>query len=301
MTQELKIPSSTFDLELVPGGVKAIKSSNRRSDAMSWMDPRTIRVMDGFNTRIRTVDYLEHLRSIVDSMKADGYHIDKPISVYVAREDTGDVVYAVDGHTRLEAALTAIDEGADFDEIPVILLPKSLNMVDMTVGLYRSNTGRPLTPYETATVIKRLNRMELTEAEIGRRLGLAQSYVNGLLMLAAAPLAIRKMVINEEVAASAAIDLLRKHGAKAVDILEKAKAKADAAGKTRVTASQLPGAAFTRAVKKSAPHLLATARQIAEDPGYHALREDTRSKLDELLAQLAELEVKAETTVENGA
>lgn len=290
MNAQLKIPSSTFDLELVPGGVKKVKTENRRADAMSWMDPNVIRVMDGFNARIRTDDYLEHLRGIVESMKIDGFHINKPVSVYVAREDGDDVVYCVDGHTRLEAALIAIEEGAEFTDIPVILLPKSLNMVDMTVGLYTSNTGRPLTPYETSLVAKRLNRMDLSEAAIGRRLGLAQSHVNGLLLLAAAPRAIAHMVIANELSASEAINVLRKHGNKAIEVLSKAKQKAEAAGQSRVTAAHLPGAAFNKAIRKSAPQLFAAARQIVEDPGYAALSADTRTQLDELLTELRKME-----------
>lgn len=38
MNAQLKIPASTFDLELVPGGIKKVKTENRRADAMSWMD-----------------------------------------------------------------------------------------------------------------------------------------------------------------------------------------------------------------------------------------------------------------------
>ncbi|MGH8156619.1 MAG: hypothetical protein ACREPQ_00735 [Rhodanobacter sp.] len=283
MNAQLKIPSATFDVELVPGGIKKIKTENRRADAMSWMDPHSIHVMDGFNARIRTPTYMEHLRSIVESMKGeDGFLIDKPISV--------DVVYAVGGHTRLEASIIAIAEGAAFSEIPVVLLPKSMNMVDMTVDLYRGNTGRPLTPYETAIVAKRLNRMDLSEAEIGRRLGLAQSHVNGLLLLAAAPRAIANMVIADELSASEAINVLRKHGNKAQDILQQAKQRAEDAGQKKVTAAHLPGAAFAKAIKKSAPHLFAAARQITEDPGYTLLRAETRTQLDQLLAELAQLE-----------
>ncbi|TAL63692.1 MAG: hypothetical protein EPN79_16185 [Burkholderiaceae bacterium] len=289
---QLDIPSATYDLELVSGGIKKVKTENRRADAMSWMDPRKIQVMPGFNARIRTPSYLQHLRDIVESMKGeDGYLIDKPISVFVAREGDADVVYAVGGHTRLEAALTAIEEGASFTEIPVVLLPKTTNMVDMTVDLYKGNTGRPLTPYETAIVAKRLNRMELSESEIGRRLGLAQSHVNGLLLLAGAPRAIATMVINDELSASEAINALRKHGIRAVEILQQAKAKAEAEGKTKVTASHLPGAAFNKAVKRSAPLLFAAAKSITQDPGYAGLSAESRTKLDQLLSELAALEV----------
>ncbi|MEY2153067.1 ParB/RepB/Spo0J family partition protein [Rhodanobacter sp. 115] len=286
----LQIPPSTFDLELVPGGVKKIKSENRRSDAMSMLAPEKISVLPNFNVRVRTPDYLEHLREIVDSMKADGFQIDQALSVYVARESDDDVVYVVDGHTRLEAAKIAIAEGAEFTEIPVILLPKSLNMVDMTVALKRSNTVRPLTPYETALVAKRLDMMDLSEAEIGRKLGLNPSYVNGLLLLAAAPRAVANMVIANELSAAEAINVLRKHGNKAVEVLAKAKQKAGEAGRSRVTASHMPGAALNKAIRKSAPRLFATARQITEDPGYASLRTETRTQLDELLAELKKME-----------
>lgn len=300
MSAQLQIPSATYDLELIPGGIKKVKTENRRADAMSWMDPHKIRVMNGFNARVRTPAYLEHLRSIVDSMKGeDGFLIDKPISVYVAREDSDDVVYAVGGHTRLEAAITAIAEGASFTEIPVVLLPKSMNMVDMTVDLYRGNTGRPLTTYETAIVAKRLNRMDLSEAEIGRRLGLAQSHVNGLLLLAAAPRAIAQMVINDELSASEAINTLRKHGSKAVEILQKAKERAEAEGRTKVTASHLPGAAFAKAVRKSATDLFQAARDIRRDPGFDRLSEENRQRLELLLEELAKHEPAPDSTTEN--
>lgn len=297
-TEQPSIPTTSFHTELVPGRVKNVKSANRRADAMSWMDPHAIQIMRDFNARIRTPAYLDHLRSTTDSMKTEGFHIDKPISVYVANEGGEDVVYVVDGHTRLEAALTAIDEGSDFDTIPVVILPKSLNMVDMTVGLYRSNAGQPLTPYETALVAKRLECMGLTEADISRRLDLSPPYINGLLLLAAAPLAIAHMVIEGELAASEAISVLRERGDKAVEALERAKNKAQQAGKTKVTAAHMPGAAFKKAVKKAAPRLLKTAKNIREDPGYSQLGEQTRSTLESLLEELEQLERSDEDETE---
>lgn len=292
-TTALKIPSATYEADLVPGNIKEVKVANRRADAMSWMDPHTIKTMDGFNTRVRTPDYLAYLRTIVDSMKAEGFYIDKPITVIVAREGNANVVYVTGGHTRLEAALIAIEEGAEFTEVPVIILPKSTNMIDLTVDLYRGNTGRPLSTYETALVAKRLQRMDLPEAEIGRRLGLAQSHVNGLLLLAGAPRAIATMVIADELSASQAIDIMRKHGSEAVAVLQRAKKNAEASGQTKVTAAHLPGAAFKTAIRKSAPHLFAAARQITADPGYASLSPETRQQLDELLEGLKALEDQA--------
>ncbi len=76
----------------------------------------------------------------------------------------------------------------------------------------------------------------------------------------------------------------------AVEVLAKAKQKAGEAGRSRVTASHMPGAALNKAIRKSAPRLFATARQITEDPGYASLRTETRTQLDELLAELKKME-----------
>lgn len=292
---QLKIPASTYEVDLIPGSIKEVKVANRRADAMSWMDPHTIRVMDGFNVRVRTPDYEAHVREIAESMKAEGFHIDEPITVLVAREGGANVVYVTGGHTRLEASLLAIAEGAEFTEIPTIILPKSTNLIDLTVALRNGNTGCPLSTYETAVVAKRLQRMGLPEAEIGRRMHLAQSHVNGLLLLAGAPMTIARMVIADELSASEAIAVMRKHGSEAVAVLQRAKQNAADAGQTKITASHLPGAMWSRAVKKSAPHLLSAARLIAQDPGYTGLSATTRQQLDELLAELDKLEEPAAT------
>lgn len=286
------VPKASFELALEPGGVKKIKSENRRSDAMIFMRPSELYVIPGFNVRVRDSSYEQHLRAIADNMKEEGFNIDKPISVVVMKNPAGDDVLGIcNGHTRHEAALLAIAEGAAFDVVPVVINAKTISPADMTVDLVRSNSGRPLTTYETAVVVKRLANMDFSEAEIARKLDLAPSYINGLMLLAAAPHPLAKMVIAGQVAAALAIEMIRKHGAtKATDLLRRAADDAKANGQTRVTPSALPERRYAKAIQKAAPQLLEQARKIQQDPGFRHLSSDNRSAIESLLSQLREME-----------
>lgn len=288
-----KLPNADFQLEVEPGGIKKIKSENRRADAMSYIDPNKLTVIDGFNVRVRDAAYLAHIRTLADSMKEVGFKIDKPIACYIRKvEDGEDEICITDGHSRHEAVLLAIDEGAAIDTVPVVLLPnKGISMADLTVDLVRANAGRPLSTYETSIVVKRLTNMEFEEDEIAEKLGFSRTHVTGLLLLAAAPKPLANLVVAGKVSATTAIDMLRKHGpAKATDLLKAAAAKAEESGKSKVTAAVLPGANFHKALKKSSPKLYESARQIQRDPGYTGLSMETRELLDSLLQDLTALE-----------
>lgn len=281
---KLVIPSNNVGHELIPGGVKKVKTENRRSDAMFYVDPSKIRVMADFNVRVRDESYLAHLRGIADSMLADGFNNAYPLSVYISKEGDEDVLNLVAGHTRLEASALAIAEGAQFDTVPVVILPKTTTMIDMTVDLVRGNSGRPLTLLETSAVVARLEKLELSDAEIGRRLGMTETHVKNMVLLAAAPTAVKKMVASNEISASLAISMIRKHGSNVVDVLNAARKASKDAGKTKLTASHLPNAVREKAQRKAAPRLFQIADDLRSDPQYSALSAELRQRLEELLA-----------------
>ena len=116
-------------------------------------------------------------------------------------ENGQSVIYITDGHTRREAALLARSEGAELGLIPVVVHAKGTAMEDLNVALVRSNSGRPLTPYEIGIVCKRLMKFNMDEETIARRIGVSPRYVSSLLTLMAAPHGIRKMVEDELVSA----------------------------------------------------------------------------------------------------
>ncbi|HHK4528644.1 TPA: hypothetical protein ACQTYG_005981, partial [Pseudomonas aeruginosa] len=128
------------------------------------------------------------------------------------------------------------------------------------------------------------------EPQIAERLSFGEAYVSMLLELVAAPLSIITMVQSGEVAPTFAVEMMRKHRDKAVEVLKQGLTAAKAAGKTRVTNAYLPGAALKKLVKRQADSLYETAKSITQDPGYSNLTDETRTKLDQLLADIAERE-----------
>lgn len=294
------LPTADFQIDLVPGAIKQFKTQHRRSDAMSFVAPEELEVIPGFNVRIRDASYEAHVRALADSMKADGFKVDKPISVFVAAGDDGrDRCFITDGHSRFEALQIANAEGAGIDQVPVVILPKAASMEDLTIDLVRSNSGRPLSMYETAIVVKRLLNADYSEDEIAEKLSFTTTHVRNLATLAAAPKAIVNLIVAGKLSASTAVEAIRKHGpVEAARLLKDAASRAEADGKPKISAAHLPGARFAKTLKKTAPRLYEAARQVREDPAYDHLRAETRQALDELLAQLAD---EAPASSENAA
>lgn len=82
------------------------------------------------------------------------------------------------------------------------------------------------------------------------------------------------------VSATTAIEAIKKHGDKAVDVLLAAMVKS-AGG--RVTAKHMPQAEFKKAVKKQATAFYDAALKVQADPGFAGLSEEVRGILAALL------------------
>ncbi len=229
--------------ELAPGSVDgAMNDAGAQRPRGTYKVPRDkIRVIEGFNIRNASdPEYKAHIRWLADSMKANGYMEDKPLAGYVAKDpDTGEnIVYLTDGHSRLAGVDLANSEGCEFNMLPLVVKPKGTSMEDLTVALYTSNGGKPLTVFETAMLCKRLLGMGLTEKQIAERLGFkaGKKYVDDLLTLVAAPKELREMVATGAVGASLAISTIKADGpVKAAKKLATAVDKAKADGKKKVT------------------------------------------------------------------
>lgn len=274
-----------FDSNLTAGNVKAAMKDAGAVSADLWqVAPDRLRVLEGFNARVKNDAYTARVRWIADSIKANGYYKHKPLSGFVAREDGVDVIYVTGGHRRHEAVHLAISEGVEVPHVPVVIKPKGTGMEDLTVDLIVGNEGEPLTTYEQAVVCKRLAGFGWDSKEIARRVGYSTAqYVDGLLALAAAPLPIRKMVIESVISATTAIEAIKKHGDKAVDVLLAAVVKA---GGGRVTAKAMPGADFKKTLKKQAEPMHKMLTSLMDDPGYKQLSTKFQKALVELLGSM---------------
>lgn len=243
---KLTIPSIDFEKELAAGQVNpAMKAAGGTAvaGALFRVPHPQLREIEGFNVRVDTPDYLQHIQELKASMKSEGYFIDKPMAGYVAKEDDAQIIFITDGYSRYRAVSELIAEGAEgFGEdfaIPTIVKPTATNLEDLTVALVLGNEGRPLSVYERAIAAKRLVNMGVEEPRIAERLGVTTRYIADLLVLAGASAKVRNMVINGKVAPTEAIKQLRKDGAKAAEKLEAGVKAAAEAGKTKATAKDV--------------------------------------------------------------
>lgn len=256
---------SKFDHQFIPGSVKiAMKEAGAGSSDLWKVPYEQLHVIPNFNARVRNAEYIAHVRSLADSMKAIGFKQDKPLSGYVAIEGGKQTIYITDGHSRYEAAGIAISEGAEIVRIPIVIAQSGASIEDLTAALVTSNNGRPLSPFETGVVCKRLIGFGFEVGEIAARLSLSEQYVNNLLSLMAAPIEIRQMVMRDEVSASVAIEVVGKHGEKALEVLTAAQERATSSGKGKVTAKHIdPANEFKKTCKARAAEMFALLEQVA--------------------------------------
>lgn len=298
------IPPSEFNVDMVFGNIKNSMKGNTSRDLWNIRvtELDSLRVMEGLNVRINCADLDAHIRSLADSMIADGFKQSKPIEVFVLEENGVSVKYISDGHCRLKALKLAIAEGAQIEQIPAVTLPtKGVGLEDIVVGLVRSNSGKSLTAYETSLVCKRLANYGWASTKIGERLGFTPVYVELLLEAVSAPMSIVTMIQNGEVALTTAVEILRKHGSNAAEMLKDGLASAKANGKKAVTAAYIPGVALGKVVKRSAQPLFEAAKAIKSDPGFQGLSQENQKLLSELLEGINKKESQVDAKLQKSA
>lgn len=188
------------------------------------LDPRILKMRDGWNIRGDRPELAEHIQTIANSIVATGYDQSKPLTIF---QEDGEF-YISDGHCRLLAVLRAIEMGAEIKSVPVIQEMKGVNEADRVAGLITRNSGLPLTPLETAAVYKRLIGFGWTVKQIADKVGKSSGHVDaGLLLMGATP-ATHAAIVNGNVSASVATAAVREHGpARAQKLIDRAIKAAD--------------------------------------------------------------------------
>lgn len=293
--EDLNQLEDSFETTLTSGSIRGAMADANATRRDLWFIPvEKLKAIPGFNVRVRNAAFQAHVRNIADSILADGFKAEHPLAGYVATENGENVIHYYDGHCRYEAVQLAIAEGAEIKRLPVVVAQAGTTLEDLTVSLVRSNSGKQLTPYETALVCKRLLSYGWETVEIARRLCMTPQYVNALLQLAAAPMELRRMVIDDRVAARTALDALRDHGENALEFLLRGELLAKSMGKTRVTSKFTPGRVFRRAVNKTAPEMATAIAAVRQDPAFSSLSEESRKQIEDIFAVLEEARTKEE-------
>lgn len=266
--------------ELTPGAVKAAMAGVQSQDLWQ-VEPDNVKIIPGYNPRPLNK---ERVRWLADRMIANGYDRKQPLGGYIAKDGVEDVYFLTAGHHRHAAVQLAISEGAPIEKVPMVSGPRGAGMAEITLELITSNEGNPLTTYEKAIVCKRLAAFDWDSATIAAKAGFASAqYVDDLLLLAAAPLAVRRMVMEDAVSATAAIAAIKKHGEKAHEVLAAALVKS---GGKKATPKHMPDAAFNKAVKKQARPMFDALQKVTADPVFSAMSDELREAVIAILEGL---------------
>jgi len=277
----------SFVAEVPQGNVKKAMQGAGASSGDLWRVPvEDLHILDGLNVRGETPDYLDHIERIARSILSEGFYPDKALAVFV--HEDGRIIVR-DGHTRLRAARRAIELGAQIPVLPCVTAPKGSTLEDFTIGLVKSNSGRPLLPIEVAVVCKRLSGWGWTSAKIAERLDYTSRYVDELLDLLAAPAALVALVKDGTVSASTAMQTIKDNGAtKAAEAIVKAAKEVKAKDpKGKVTAKVLktttdakarpPRQRQTEAVAPTNVDPVKALRAVYDDPAFAKLADKVQS------------------------
>lgn len=188
----------------------------------------------GFNPRIEGEDLEASIDALAQHIMAGG-----PIPELEVTPRAEGGVWVTDGHRRRRSLLKARAAGYPVEWIAI--KASSGDRADRVARIVTSAEGRPLSALETAICYQRLHALDLSHAEIGRRVGRTKQHVEQLLILANASDDVKQLVIDGRVSATEAIKACREHGPAAGAWLQEQLGSAQASGKARVTQATLQG------------------------------------------------------------
>lgn len=293
-----------FRMTIVKGSIKgAMKHGDGKGRSFTagdlWLvDPRCLKVIPGYNIRVKSKNYYEKLKELEDAIYHNGFKKDSAISIIVMKdEDGGQSLYIKRGHRRIAATLGAIARGKEIDTIPAIIASDTTSEEDMTADLFESNNGEGLTPYEQAVGVKRMSLFIPDDhAAIARRLGLWPAQVSDYLMMINGPVEISNYVRDEVISFTLAVELLQEHGPRALQVIEQGLARSAAAGgrTEKLMPRFVPGKVIKKAITKAAPTMRTAIQDIRQDKGFSQLSPENQKRLQDILEQfrLAEEEEK---------
>jgi len=336
-TYNMEQLSQEFTLQLTPGNLKdGMKAAGAKSNELWTVPLEMLRPIEGFNVRVRNAKYFARVRKYADSMKTHGYLAHKPMAGYMGRDpETGEnVVFYTAGHTRHDSILLANSElpkDKQIKAVTMVMQPtKTTSMKQLNAMLITENEAAALDPYEASIVCKRMLDDGSSVEEIASEVNFSTEWVDSLLQLAAAPLELQLMIVDDVIKATFAIETIKEHGGEqALIILKQALARktggntdapepgadtesAAAAGtegegddapapkKVRLTAKDLTSPEvrkFQNVIKREAPVMYDVLSSVTVDPVFAKMGAETREKLLALIERVKKHEVSAEPEV----
>lgn len=299
----------SFDVQsLVRGNAKQIMGATAtgRGDVYK-VPPKMLRRMKDYNVRVMTEKLKQHIRTIADSIKENGFYQDMPLSGMVVKEDGVDVIYINGGHNRHSAIELLIEEEHEIEAVPVSIVPQGTGMIDLTVRMVTGNSGLQLSKYEQALCLKRLLGLGVPLDSAWKKLQQrSKAAAESMLYLLESPWELQQMVIDGKVGIDLAMDYNdRLGGEKALVEIKKLFGRAQKEGFKQATRRHAEGAFVRRAIAKSVDSMYGAVRQLRANECYATLPEEVRVALDEIFktidaAAQEDAKAKAESGEEGG-
>ena len=191
--------------------IKKRKKSNHYS-----VDPRTIKIQEGFNVRKDMGDLDELKNSILE------VGLQQPLIVKKER-GSEESYLLVDGERRLRAIQKAIKEGNDIPYIEVLMF--NGNDEDMVFTMITTGTGqKQFTNLEQAEAFKRLVKFGYSVKEIAKKVGKSVPHIYNLLKVADAPKVVKNYIEDGTLTTGVYTQIAReaKTREEQIDMVEKA-------------------------------------------------------------------------------
>lgn len=201
----------------------------------------------GFNLRVEGEDLDQSIAELAEYIANGG-----PIPDIEVRPRAEGGVWIVDGHRRTRALRKLEAEGRlpipEGGEYWVSIKPFTGNDAERVARVITSQEGRKLSDLEVAEGCKRLAAFGWTPEQIAKGINKTRQRVEQLLVLANANTDVQQLVKEGAVSGTVAVEILRKHGEDAGQVLGKELEKAKAAGKAKVTAGTMKGPTLPRTI-----------------------------------------------------
>lgn len=165
-------------------------NKTKRSDVL-FIDPKIIKIEEGFNTRIDYGDINELKTSIVEN----GVRV--PLRGY----KDGDVYVVTDGHRRFKAVNMILEEGINIARIPFIS-EKKKSLEERVFDILLFNDGKTLTPLELGETYKKLLSYGYNLTEIAKKIGKTIKHVSDMVKVACSTKELKKLINDGLVSAS---------------------------------------------------------------------------------------------------
>lgn len=190
--------------------------------------PHLLEIEEGFNARPLNP---EHVAEMSLAMRNGATF--PPLEV---RVDDGHILI-VDGHHRHAAALKAIADGFEIKALDCRHFRG--NDADRVAHMLNSASGLALTPLQLGVQYRKLLGFGWTEPQIANRRGKSVQHVKDMIQLAEADSDVHQAVNAGQLSGTAALKMVKKHGARAGAVIRDRVEQAKAEGKDKVTPKAL--------------------------------------------------------------